>query len=329
LAPDPELTPAQTAFIIKHLPDFSPESCTVELAGQAGSVRYFVRITSRTGRSVILVVWDSKDEDWPRFLSIPVELAGSISFLPRIIGSDPRHGLIIEEDFGETTLHRYCSSHNGTDSESMFRRVLDAACKWQNLDPGKSPTIASRNMDIETFLWETDYFARRCVVDFCGCEAALDAAWEKERRALAKRAAELPQTPIHRDFQSENVMIVKSEIRFVDFQGARMGPPAYDVASLLFDPYCGFLTAEMSSRLFGYYSELPLKIPAREDVFYLCAAQRLMQALGAYGNLSIHKGKTRYKEFVPVALKRLHKVMTKLPEYKGIGRVVEECLTKV
>ena len=65
--------------------------------------------------------------------------------------------------------------------------------------------------------------------------------------------------------------------------------------------------------------------PASSHDFYLCAAQRLMQALGAYGNLSVNKGKPRYRQFVPVALKRLQGVMKNLPEYAAIARVVSAC----
>jgi hypothetical protein len=50
-----------------------------------------------------------------------------------------------------------------------------------------------------------------------------------------------------------------------------------------------------------------------------------MQACGAYGNLSIHKGKTRYREFMPVALDRLKNVMERLPEYPAIRKVVDSC----
>jgi N-acetylmuramate 1-kinase len=324
------LTPAQIAFVKLQIPDFSAEKYTVELAGQAGSMRSFVRIKPKSGASAVLVIWDSKDEDWPRFLSIPEELRGSLSFLPEIYGSDPRHGLILEEDLGDMTLKRFGLEHAPTGLEDMYRKTLAAVCEWQNLGPyACGPTIAARRMDLETFLWETDYFARRCVVDFCGCEGVLDAEWEKERLQLAQRAAALPQTPLHRDFQSENIMITGGKIRFVDFQGARLGPPAYDVASLLFDPYVKALSEEMVARLFLFYTALPLRLKSGESDFMVCAAQRLMQALGAYGNLSIHKGKTRYREFVPVALERLCGVMKKLPEYEAINRVVDECSAKI
>jgi len=42
---------------------------------------------------------------------------------------------------------------------------------------------------------------------------------------------------MHRDFQSKNLMIKNEQIFVIDFQGARLGPPSYDLASLLFDPY--------------------------------------------------------------------------------------------
>jgi len=325
LGPETTLTPAQVTFVQTHLPDFSPETGTVELAGQAGSMRYFLRVRSKSGTSAILVVWDSKDEDWPRFLAIPGELSSTVPFLPRIRGSDSRHGLILEEDLGDVTLKHFCTGRSVPEVENIYCKVLEAAGVWQNTKLGRSPTMASRTMDVETFLWETDYFARRCVVDFCGNEGALGPEWEKERLAVAVRAAGLEQTFIQRDFQSENVLICDGKVRFVDFQGARLGPPAYDVASLLFDPYCDFLESDMTERLFKKYAELSLRVKANEPEFLVCAAQRLMQALGAYGNLSIHKGKTRYREFIPVAFERLNAVMKKMPEYKAIGRVVEEC----
>jgi aminoglycoside/choline kinase family phosphotransferase len=146
---------------------------------------------------------------------------------------------------------------------------------------------------------------------------------------LAVAASALPRTFIHRDFQSENILLTNSKIRFVDFQGARLGPPAYDVASLLFDPYVDALTEDLSARLFAYYSSLPLRVRVDKHTFHLCAVQRLMQALGAYGNLSIHKGKERYRKFVPLALKRLRGVMEKLPEFKAMARVVDGCVEAV
>ena len=325
---DMVLTPAQHGFIADYLGSFPEEHWEVTLAGQAGSQRNFFRIRERQGeRSFVLVVWDARDEDWPRFLAIPAEAGKRCVFLPKIYKSDSSHGLILEEDLGKQTLHRYVREHRGDAGtiETAYCRVLEALCVWQSLGREASPAVAARTMDADTFLWETDYFARHCVADFCGNERVLSGAWEKERQVMAAAAASLPATFIHRDFQSENIMLVNGQIRFVDFQGARLGPPAYDAASLLFDPYAAQLDEKTSWRMFDYYSSLPLRVKSSTHDFFLCAAQRLMQACGAYGNLSVHKGKTQYRKFMPVALARLEKVMEQLPEYPAIKKVIGCC----
>lgn len=319
------LTPAQIDFLKSAIPDFELENWRLELAGRAASQRYFVRVSNGV-QSYVLVVWDSRDEDWDRFLAMQKDLRSRIPFLPEIYKNDFRQGLILEEDLGAVTLKKFCNENRSNLStiESVYKIALDALWEWQQLELSVSQAISARAMDYDTFLWESDYFARFCVTDFCASENLLDNNWEVERERLALAASSIPRTCIHRDFQSENVMIHKGSVRFVDYQGARLGPPQYDTASLLFDPYIDMLTPELMRSLFVYYQEISGAIND-DHSFYLCAAQRLMQALGAYGNLSLHKGKTWYKEFIPFALDRLVTVLKCLPEYEHIGLIASEC----
>ncbi|MBN1129219.1 MAG: phosphotransferase [Chitinispirillaceae bacterium] len=323
------LTPAQQSFLKKNIDGFKNGRWKVSIAGQAGSQRQFVRVQEMSGRgdSYILVVWDSRDEDWRRYLSIPREVGAQVDFLPRIFCADGRRGLILEQDLGDETLKKFCDRNaagHGTVLDA-YRSVIGALVKWHSLDMALSPTIASRALDAETFLWETDYFARRFVVDFCGEERLLTGAWEKERRDLAQNAAALPKRPLHRDFQSENILFAQGAIKFVDYQGARLGPPAYDCASLLYDPYMNEYSQDEVDLLFGYYCSQALDVSMERRPFAICAAQRLMQALGAYGNLSLHQGKPRYREFVPRALERLCTVMERLQEFPAMLSVAQAC----
>jgi len=107
-----------------------------------------------------------------------------------------------------------------------------------------------------------------------------------------------PKTVIHRDLQSQNVMVTRGGIpRLIDYQGARIGPPAYDVASLLWDPYAR-IEEGLRERLLNYYIER-MKERSGTDfderdfrgTLLPCRLQRHMQALGAYGFLSSVKGK--------------------------------------
>ena len=61
-----------------------------------------------------------------------------------------------------------------------------------------------------------------------------------EAEALARLREDLAQRErclIHRDFQSQNIMIRDGVPVFIDYQGLRFGLGEYDLASLIYDPY--------------------------------------------------------------------------------------------
>jgi aminoglycoside/choline kinase family phosphotransferase len=138
------------------------------------------------------------------------------------------------------------------------------------------------------------------LTDTGGLQAELD--------GLAVLSDSFPKGVIHRDFQSQNIMVLPSmDIRIIDFQGARIGPPAYDVASLLWDPYYR-LDAGVRGELLSLYVSLAKERQEtfQEELFFdsllCCRLQRHMQALGAYGFLSSSKGKDYFLKYVPEGL---------------------------
>src|SRR6202012_3566808 len=83
---------------------------------------------------------------------------------------------------------------------------------------------------------------------------------------IAVQLAALPRCFVHRDFQSQNIVIKDEAACFIDFQGMRPGLPQYDLASLFYDPYVGLPAAERSALLDYYLSEVEeLGQPARPD----------------------------------------------------------------
>ena len=147
-----KLTPAQTAFLRRTVDGFEPERWKATIAGQAGSDRRFIRVTEiASGRTLILVVCDSSDHDWSRFLAIAREFTPVSHLLPRVYADDSEHGLIIEEDLGDMTLRSYCLNHVRTprDAEGMYRQVIDALVEWQSVSPSLSSTVAGRALDKE------------------------------------------------------------------------------------------------------------------------------------------------------------------------------------
>src|SRR5438874_2616209 len=133
---------------------------------------------------------------------------------------------------------------------------------------------------------------------------------------------------VHRDFQSQNIIVRGGHAFFIDFQGMRPGLAEYDLASLLFDPYVRFLPAEREE-LYSYYMERRGLSPTRQmrETLRLCAMQRLMQALGAYGFLGLVKVSQHFLTHVPAALHSLRHLIADVDLLEPLG-VALACLPK-
>jgi aminoglycoside/choline kinase family phosphotransferase len=135
---------------------------------------------------------------------------------------------------------------------------------------------------------------------------------------LGKRSRVL----VHRDFQSQNIIIRNAQAHLIDFQGMRPGLAEYDLASLLFDPYVTLSRAECEELLAAYEAKRntalsPVSVQFRET-FRLCGIQRLMQALGAYGFLGLVKGNKAFLNHVPAAMTSLRSIVS---EQDGLGEL--------
>jgi aminoglycoside/choline kinase family phosphotransferase len=72
----------------------------------------------------------------------------------------------------------------------------------------------------------------------------------------------------------------------------------------------------------GYYLELRSGTAGAEffgEVLRLCAMQRLMQALGAYGFLALAKGHRHFLVHVPAALASLREIVAEIPQLAALG----------
>ena len=140
-------------------------------------------------------------------------------------------------------------------------------------------------------------------------EPSFERELESELSALGERLSGTGRCLVHRDLQSQNVMIRDGEPFLIDFQGMRFGSPFYDLGSLLCDPYVAFADRERDELLFFYYglSKRELDWAEFRNSFWEASAQRLMQALGAYGFLGLRKGLKAFLEHIPAALRNLHR----------------------
>ena len=243
---------------------------------------------------------------------------------PEIYGYDRAAGLILMEDVGDRHLQTEVLSR-GVDSAwtaETYRSLIELLARIQ-VEAGKKfdPHRGFNSRYDAAFMYEGEglYFSRFFVRRLCGKDTG---RLEAELKKLAERAGGLigEEVLLYRDFQSRNIMLGgNGRLRLLDFQGARPGPPAYDLASLLYDPYLPLPEALRESLLDQYPGILSGLSASAAEMFApqwpLIAAHRLMQVLGAYAKLALADGKRQYLQYVPRALKDLSSLL-RSPEFE-------------
>jgi hypothetical protein len=184
--------------------------------------------------------------------------------------------------------------------------------KLHSFPEKKFPSDRVRLMDgfgPDLYRWERNYFRDHFVRDVCRIE--LEPSYERELEAelsgMAGRLEGTRRSLVHRDLQSQNVMIRNGEPFLIDFQGMRFGSLFYDLGSLLCDPYVELSGSEQNELLSFYYrlSESDRDWVSFQITFREASAQRLMQALGAYGFLGLKKGLKAFLGHIPAGLRSL------------------------
>ena len=245
--------------------------------------------------------------------------------------------------------------HSGLDQEPRdVLKILDSGLRRNDdMEPEmeflQGPNLLTpfpktmKGYDRELYRWEHDYFLEQFVRDFCGISIGEkeSAAMGEELEALAGRLLVTGPALVHRDLQSQNIMICRGEPFFIDFQGLRRGSLFYDLGSLLCDPYVK-LTGEERDGLVRYAYEflttdsgrsglddelapLHLDWPSFNMCFLDGSAQRLMQALGAFGFLGLKKGKEVFLGHIPQGIDNLCRMASASGRLPQLLNLAERC----
>lgn len=316
-----------------RFPAYNKKGLVAEPIEKGGSGRSYFRLSAPGIDPLILVKYTDQRAENRYFCDIAEFLHSVGLAVPKILHHDPDQGLIWVEDLGSIDLWHY-RKNPWSERRPLYQSALAQALHL-HLQGHRTPNHPTFQQSFDTALyqWEQNYFLENCVGRHFGISAAEVAdcfpGLEARLEAIAEHLASLPKVLVHRDFQSQNVMIRKGQAWLIDFQGMRPGLAQYDVASLLYDPYVQ-LPVEERKILLNDYVALAAAAghPVRDDffeVYDLCALQRLMQALGAYGFLGYEKGLRTFLVHIPVALASLHEVACRVPGLEALVALVERC----
>jgi N-acetylmuramate 1-kinase len=319
-----------------HFPRLDVGQIKIKPIEKGGSDRRFYRIhcsEDPTAAGLILVKYKLEREENRHYVPIAEFLGAHGIRVPKIYFHDPAEGLIWIEDLGDNDLYSY-RRESWLVRRAFYESALDQIVNLHSLPESvcvKMKEHLPAEFNVALYAWEQNYFFENCL----GRYFSLDQSKREELaslpalREIAERLANLPRVLVHRDFQSQNIIIRNAQAYLIDFQGMRPGLAEYDLASLLYDPYVDLTEAERAE-LIAYCREQQIKTGLAingefDSKLRLCAMQRLMQALGAYGFLGLVKGHNHFLKHVPAAMKSLRGIVAEIEGLTELRKTLAAC----
>ena len=301
-----------------------------------GSERTFYRVFD--SKESLVVVWSPlEDQPFPNendsYVYMGKHLFARGIAVPEIYSYSRPEGLTLLEDLGSVHLQEAAQSARER-LTALYHQAVALLLKMQieateDLDtsncfdtPVYDPPFIIRR-ELEYFRWSFLEGALKVKVD--------SAYLESDFSLLATRAGQVEGRPffVHRDFQSRNLMVKGDLLYLIDFQGARFGPPQYDLASLLLDPYVR-LPDSLQHELLTLHSKNLSELTGISVDDFICkffhvALCRNLQILAAFSFLTRRKGRPHFAQYIMSAWRSLRCLLTEasLSDYKSLKHVVK------
>jgi N-acetylmuramate 1-kinase len=303
---------ARDRFAKDHL---RTENIVVEVASADASFRSYWRV--RDGdRTWIVMDAPPAQEDVRPWLDIGARLRASGLHAPEVFASDVENGFILMEDLGART---YLPELNETSVDSLYGDALNALFVMQEKVGAENLPHFDVTRTIPEMELLDEWFLQRHLgfVPSCGEWDVIENAF----RIIAHSADEQPRRFMHRDYHSRNLLIASNNTpAIIDFQGAMLGPIAYDLASLLRDCYIAWPIERVDAWVENYRKRLAVaKIVDIDGAhfrrwFDLIGLQRHIKVLGLFCRLWYRDGKAGYLGDLPLVFDYVTSVSQLYPQ---------------
>ncbi len=282
------------------------------LAGDVSARRY-LRAENAGGSLIVAVYPPDLRDACDRFVATGELLRGAGLRVPEVLEADCQAGLMLLEDFGPLTLYDL-RRESWPDLRPYLDQAIDDAGRIARLRPasvdGLSPPLDQALLERELEqTWRSFLEPRGLGGDRRSTAALRDALTE-----LCHQLGDEPQVPCHRDYMARNLVVLpEGRLGILDHQDLRLGPPFYDLASLLNDSL--YPPAEFISEILGTAAE--------ELGYHRAVAQRALKIVGTFATFA-ERGDPRHLDLIPPTLGRALDHLLQVPETAEIsGRLAE------
>lgn len=296
-----------------------------------GSDRVFFRVEYGDDKKAILIHYDPKRTENTYYAELGRFLRDIGVSVPEIYRHDQIKHFILMEGLGSIDLWSL-RNEPWSVRKALYEKAIENIKHIHSYPLADFPRHNVRIMDgfdESLYRWEHSYFLENFVFGICNIKSNSlnNQKIENEFKTLMEKLLRSKQVLIHRDLQSQNIMIRNGIPYFIDFQGMRTGNPLYDMASLLNDPYVSLSNNEKEYLLEQYEKDMFLEMDRQlfRELFWCSSCQRLMQALGAYGFLGLKKGINQFLDHVPAGVKNLMESLANISFMPYLSHIVEIC----
>ena len=289
------------------------------IAGDA-SFRKFYRLKSKKNSKIIIFASKEKYINLVAYSAINNFLIKNKIIAPKIYEHNLSKGILIVEDFGDTTFNKILVKKNN--KLSIYKKLVDLLIKIQKIKPElKLRSIINRPHIVKSYSKsalhkESDLFFDWYLPLFLSKKKNKEIK-KKAKRILSELYNRLNFSNscfVHRDYHVQNLMKIKKKIGVIDTQDALVGNPAYDLVSLVDDVRIK-TSSKLKSQICEYYLKKTKKIVRikREkflEDFDILSVQRSLKIIGIFSRLFKRDKKKKYLKFIPYTWNLLEKRMS-------------------
>lgn len=267
------------------------------------------------------------------FISIDRYLKDQGLPVPTIHAYDEKEGLLLLEDFGDETLEKRIGRSSSGEQEAWYRTAIDLLVLFQKKGMAKKDSVAHQRSFDETLLnWEFDHFLEYGITARTGQKILDDdlRSLHQGFNFITFALTKLPQTLVHRDFQSRNLMVHNDALKLLDFQDALLGPLPYDLVALLRDSYIS-LSGDQVGRLIDHYLSARQKETGEKQdpllfkkMFDWMTIQRKLKDAGRFVYIDQVKKNPSFLRHIPNSLQYVRTAFERQPELKGLFETLKK-----
>ena len=313
---------------LKHWLSEILETSDFELnpASEDASFRSYYRLFLQD-KTFIVMDAPPPQEDCNPFVMVTNTLLACETNVPKIHHMDLNPGFLLLDDFGDDL---YLDKLNSSSANKLYSDAISALVRIQTsaevkeLDSYNEPLLR-REMSLFTE-W---LLGKHLKVELSNAQTSSMALLFD---TLVDNAQQQPQTFVHRDFHSRNLMITKvNNPGIIDYQDAVNGPISYDLVSLLKDCYVKWSKNEINGWLEFYLNQLTQRgVEVDHEQFQrwfdLMGVQRHLKACGIFARLSHRDGKHEYLKDVPRTLSYIVDLQGDYQELAPLCLIIEELI---